>query len=87
MPWVIIVYDVNEKKVNRMRRICEPYIKRVQKSVFEGQISKSGFKVLTDIIKNFINESEDSVRIYTFREDRKGTVIELGNQIKNTNIL
>ena len=87
MPWIIIVYDVSEKKVNRMRRMCEPYIKRVQRSVFEGQISVSGLRILVDSIKNFIEEDKDSVRIYEFREDRKGKVIELGNQIKNTNIL
>lgn len=87
MPWIIIVYDVSEKKVNRMRRICEPYVRRVQKSVFEGQVSVAGFKILTNTIKNFINENEDSVRIYTFREDRKGRVLELGNQISNSNIL
>ncbi len=87
MPWIIIVYDVNEKKVNRMRKICEPYIKRVQRSVFEGQISVSGLRILVDSIKNFIDEEKDSVRIYEFREDRRGKLIELGNQIKNTNIL
>lgn len=87
MPWIIVVYDVNEKKVNKMRKICEPYIKRVQRSVFEGQISRSGLRILTDSIRNFIEEDKDSVRIYTFREDRKGKVIELGNQLRNTNIL
>jgi CRISPR-associated protein Cas2 len=87
MPWIIIVYDVNEKKVNKMRKICEPYIKRVQRSVFEGQISVSGLRILIDSIKNFIDEEKDSVRIYEFREDRRGKLIELGNQIKNTNIL
>jgi CRISPR-associated protein Cas2 len=87
MPWIIIVYDVNEKKVNKMRKICEPYIKRVQRSVFEGQISVSGLRILIDSIKNFIDEEKDSVRIYEFREDKRGKLIELGNQIKNTNIL
>lgn len=87
MPWIIVVYDVSENKVNKMRKICEPYIKRVQKSVFEGQISVSGLRILVDSIKNFIDYDKDSVRIYEFREDRHGKLIELGNQITNTNIL
>lgn len=87
MPWIIVVYDVSEKKVNRMRKICEPYIKRVQRSVFEGQISVSGLRILVDSIKSFIDDDKDSVRIYEFREDRRGKVTELGNQIRNTNIL
>ncbi|MEM3264840.1 MAG: CRISPR-associated endonuclease Cas2 [Thermoplasmata archaeon] len=85
MPWVIIVYDVGQERVQGMRKICEPFLVRVQNSVFEGDITFSNLRRLKENMLNFIEVEHDNIRIYIFKEYSKGKIIELGQQIKRGN--
>ncbi|GAQ95513.1 CRISPR-associated protein Cas2 [Thermodesulfovibrio aggregans] len=64
---VILVYDINEKRVAKVLKICRKYLHWVQNSVFEGEISEAKLVKLKMELKKIINENEDSVIIYTFR--------------------
>jgi CRISPR-associated protein Cas2 len=66
---VILVYDIGEKRVNKILKTCRKYLNWVQNSVFEGEISYAKFEKLKMEIKNIINEDEDSVIIYTFKTE------------------
>lgn len=62
--FVLITYDVNEKRVNRVRKILKKYITWTQNSVFEGEITEGKLtKCLAEVKKNLVSE-EDSVYIY-----------------------
>lgn len=62
--FVILTYDVGEKRVNRVRKIVKKYLIWTQNSVFEGDITESKLhKCLSEINKNTIR-SEDSVYVY-----------------------
>ncbi len=87
MVWVILIYDIEKSRVNRIRKICEGYLIRVQESAFEGYISVSLLNILIKRLKKEINESYDKVKIYSFREDRRGKIIELGDIMKKDNII
>ncbi len=87
MVWVILIYDVDKSRVNKIRKICEGYLIRVQESAFEGYISASLLNILIKRIKKEIDKSYDKVKIYSFREDRRGKVIELGDIMKKDNII
>ena len=39
--FVILTYDVNKKRVNKIKKICKKYLVHVQNSVFEGNITDS----------------------------------------------
>lgn len=64
--FVILYYDVNEKRCPKMLKTCRKYLTWVQNSVFEGEIRKAALEKLKYEIKNIIKE-DDSVIIYEFR--------------------
>jgi CRISPR-associated protein Cas2 len=66
---VILVYDINEKRVSKVLKTCRKYLYWVQNSVFEGEITKSKLEKLKIELRKIIKEEEDSVIIYTFRTE------------------
>ena len=62
--YIILVYDINKKRVNKILKICRKYLVRVQNSVFEGQITDRKLDNLKSEIAKVINFRQDSVRIY-----------------------
>lgn len=65
--FVIMVYDVGVKRVNRVLKKCRQYLYWVQNSVFEGEISPAKLKKLKQELKKIIDEEEDSVIVYELR--------------------
>ncbi len=76
--YVIVVYDVNVDRVNKVRIFLKQYLNWVQNSVFEGELTKSELSVIEHTVKEIINQSEDSVRIYVLRSDKYLKMIEVG---------
>lgn len=65
--FIILVYDVGEKRVGKVLKICRKYLNWVQNSVLEGEISDAGFKKLKQELKRAINDQEDSIIFYILR--------------------
>lgn len=63
--YVILIYDVNVKRVAKMLKLCRQYLCWIQNSVFEGEISEAKLKELNNKIKSIIDESEDSVIVFS----------------------
>lgn len=68
--YVIAVYDVNEKRVARMLKLCRRYLNWIQNSVFEGEITDLGLKELLHEARQIMNEQEDSLIIFSSRDQR-----------------
>ncbi|MDW8003039.1 MAG: CRISPR-associated endonuclease Cas2 [Deltaproteobacteria bacterium] len=66
---VILVYDVNQKRVSRVLKTCRKYLHWVQNSVFEGEITEGRLERLKTELKKIIDQAEDSVVIYTFQSE------------------
>ena len=82
--FVILYYDVNQKRCPKMLKICRKYFQWVQNSVFEGEITKAKLEKLKYEIKNILNKDEgDSVVIYTFRSLLYSKREVLGNDKKD----
>jgi CRISPR-associated protein Cas2 len=64
--YVILIYDVGEKRVGKMLRLCRRYLHWIQNSVFEGEISEVKKKELT-LRAEKIMEEEDSLIIFSGR--------------------
>ena len=62
--YVIMIYDINQKRVHKVLKVARKYLKWVQRSVFEGKITEKNFKILRSKIKRLIVEDEDSVYWY-----------------------
>jgi CRISPR-associated protein Cas2 len=67
---VILVYDIIEKRVARVLKVCKKYLYWVQNSVFEGEITEAKLEKLKVELKKIINEKEDSIIIYTFKSTK-----------------
>ncbi|MDI3481683.1 MAG: CRISPR-associated protein Cas2 [Tepidanaerobacteraceae bacterium] len=65
--FIILVYDVGEKRVSKVLKICRKYLNWVQNSVLEGEISDAAFKKLKLELKRVINDKEDSIIFYILR--------------------
>jgi len=65
--YLIMVYDVKEKRVNKVLKIARKYLTWVQNSVLEGEISGAKFEKLKIEIKHIIKDDEDSIVFYSFR--------------------
>ncbi len=76
--FVILVYDVNEKRVAKALKTCRKYLYWVQNSVFEGELSESNYKKLKFELTRIIHNDEDSVIFYTFRSTRYSERESLG---------
>ena len=65
--FVILVYDINVKRVNKVLKKSRKYLNWVQNSVLEGEISEANYKKLKMELQNIINSDQDSCLFYTFR--------------------
>ena len=63
--YVIVVYDVGEKRVGKMLKLCRQYKLLIYNSVFEGELSEVKLKELKLKMKGIIEPSEDSVILFT----------------------
>jgi CRISPR-associated protein Cas2 len=87
MPmFVVLVYDVGEKRVARALKTCRKYLTWVQNSVFEGEISEVNLKKLKAELKRIMDEDEDSVIIYTWRVQRYSSREILGVEKGNIDL-
>ena len=76
--YVILVYDIGEKRVTRVLKACRMYLSWVQNSVFEGEVTESKLQALKLRLKKIMKEKEDSVLIYGFRDERMFTKEVMG---------
>lgn len=61
--YAFVFYDVNEKRVNKVFKICKKYLSHYQKSVFRGEMSPSKFIRFKKDINSVIDKSEDFICI------------------------
>ncbi|RJO60661.1 CRISPR-associated endonuclease Cas2 [candidate division WS5 bacterium] len=82
--FVILVYDVNVDRVNKVLKKARQYLYWVQNSVLEGDISEANYKKLKMELERIINKDEDSVIIYRLRTtkytDREIMGLQKGGQ-------
>ena len=85
--YVILVYDVNQKRVKKVLRCCRKYLTRVQNSVFEGTITEAKTEQLKKEIQKIILPKEDAVSIYRMESFKYTYKESIGREINTGNIL
>ena len=68
--YIILVYDVGEKRVGKMLKLCRKYLNWIQNSVLEGEITEVKLQELLLEAKAFLNPEQDSVIIFKSRNSR-----------------
>lgn len=62
--YVILVYDINVKRVGKVLKISRRYLTWVQNSVLEGELTEATFRSMLIELKQVISEDEDSLLFY-----------------------
>lgn len=68
--YCILVYDVGEKRVAKMLKLCRRYLNWIQNSVFEGAITEVKLKELKVEAGKIMKHDHDSVIIFTSRQEK-----------------
>jgi len=68
--YAILVYDVGEKRVAKMLKLCRKYLNWIQNSVFEGEITEVKMKELKFRAKEIMLQETDSIIIFTSRNEK-----------------
>ena len=67
--YVILVYDVNEKRVNKVFKVCKKYLNHHQNSVFRGHMTKSVFLEMKKELLTIIKKDEDFISVIKLLND------------------
>ena len=68
--YVIAVYDVGQKRVGKMLKLCRRYLNWIQNSVFEGEISEVRLMELKHQALELMDEEDDSLIIFKARQEK-----------------
>lgn len=68
--YVILVYDIGERRVSKMLKLCRQYLNWIQNSVFEGEITEVKLKELLSVAKKIMKEEEDSIIVFKSRDEK-----------------
>jgi CRISPR-associated protein Cas2 len=68
--YVIAVYDVNEKRVGKMLKLCRRYLNWIQNSVFEGEITEIKLKEMILEAEVIMDKQTDSLILFKSRNVR-----------------
>jgi CRISPR-associated protein Cas2 len=82
-----MIYDVGEKRVNKILKIGRRYLNWVQNSVLEGDLSPAVFAQLKSDVGKKIDKEYDSVIFYTWRSERYTTREIMGIERGNMGVL
>jgi CRISPR-associated protein Cas2 len=68
--YVVLVYDVDETRVNKVRKVLLPFLFWIQNSVFIGEISSAKFRILTLRLNKVIDKDYDTIDIFIVRHEK-----------------
>lgn len=68
--YIILVYDVEQGRTNKMLKLCRQYLHWIQNSVFEGELSEVQLKELIFEAEKIMDLSYDSLLIFKSRDSR-----------------
>lgn len=85
--YIILVYDINRKRVSKVMKICRKYLHHVQNSVFEGNLTISQEEKLKKQLEKIINPREDSICIYRLNSLKYARKEQIGKYKNIDNVI
>ncbi len=78
--FVILTYDIEVKRINKVRKTLKKYLIWTQNSVFEGNITEGKLQKCIGEIGKIIDKKNDSVYIYIVRSPKNIIKNKLGKE-------
>ena len=85
--YVLLVYDVEVKRVTKVHKYLKRHLHWVQNSVFEGELTEAQIERVKAQLRRLLVDETDSVLIYTARDQRWLTKDILGQERGETHNL
>lgn len=82
--YAFVFYDVNEKRVQKVFKICKKYLSHFQYSVFRGEMTPSKLIKLKKDLNSVIDKDEDFICIIKLMNDNVFGEEIIGSSNKNT---
>lgn len=82
--YAFVFYDIEEKRVQKVFKICKKYLTHFQYSVFRGEISPSQVKKLETELKKVIKPKVDFVCFLLFQGEYVFEEKTIGTKQKDT---
>ena len=82
--YAILFYDIGEKRVNKVFKICKKYLKHHQKSVFRGHITPANMISLKNELRKVIDKEEDFISIIKLLNENSFDEESIGNSGGNS---
>ena len=76
--FVILAYDVKQKRQSKIMKICKKYLFHTQKTVFEGYLTEAQLNRLESELAHVVDTDEDSLCVYKVTYYRNVIKYELG---------
>ena len=68
--YVILVYDMDTKRVGKMLKLCRRYLNWIQNSVFEGELTDVKLKELLHLARLIMKPETDSIIVFKSRQEK-----------------
>ncbi len=68
--YVLMVYDVGEKRVSKVLKYLRRHLNWVQNSVFEGELTEGQLMEVKSGLNKIVKKEADSVIIFTARSEK-----------------
>ena len=81
---ILVAYDIADpKRLHKIAKIMQDYGERVQKSIFEVNLTKRSFSSMVRRVKNAIDPEVDGVKFFPLCEecDQRNDIIGVGQYI------
>jgi CRISPR-associated protein Cas2 len=81
--YVILVYDMDAKRVGKMLKLCRRYLNWIQNSVFEGELTEVKLKELLNEAKGIMKLETDSIIVFNSRQEKWLEKMVIGKEKNN----
>ena len=68
--YILIVYDIEVKRVTKVHKFLKKYLNWVQNSVFEGEMTPAQIEAMKSGLNKIIDRESDSILMFAARERR-----------------
>lgn len=76
--YIVVVYDVNVDRVDKVRKFLKTHLDWVQNSVLEGNVTKAELRRIKEGLKDIIETDVDSVLVYSVSTEKYMNREQLG---------
>ena len=86
--FVVLSYDIGEKRVAKVSRIVKKYLSAKQRSLYQGFLTQKQLSNLKRELLSCLNPAHDTVSIYKINDTHDLNIDEIGTtQVQNHYII